>query len=249
MLGYTNIPALLCEYALINRKVNQLKLFIYLKINCSGEIEYNESSYSTWAKEICVNSKTVKTSLKWLIKNKWVTVNSKKKTLRIISYKNLSKKLNIDFNTGYLFEPESYKYFKAMCCGIVITFYLNRKRYFNRRSGNIKGFAMSKNRKKNNKFYPMPNGYLAECLGLSIATAYRYKDEAEKQGFIKTKSNLSFIENNIGERITADNYFALILENQKNSSGKIRKGVKYLKEVEPDLIHSNITLKKKSIIF
>ena len=105
MLGYTNIPATLCEYALVNRKINQLKLYIYLKVNCSGEISYNYKSYSKWSKELEISSKTTKSSLAWLIENKWVTVNSKKETLKIISYRKLSKKLGLKFKTGYLFEP------------------------------------------------------------------------------------------------------------------------------------------------
>ena len=137
-----------------------------------------------------------------------------------------------------------------MCCGVVLTFYLNRKRYFNRRSVNIKGFANSTNRRKYSGFYPMPNEYLAQCLGVSITTAYRYKTEAERGNFIETKSNFSHVLNADNEKITSDNYFAFILNNQTfGLPNTIRKGKKYLKEVEADLIHSNITLKKKNVKF
>ena len=211
---------------------------------------YNSSSYSKWAKDLCISSKTVKSSLQWLIKNRWVTVNSKRGSLRIISYKKLAWKLDLKFQTGFLFEPDNYQYFKAMCCGVVLTFYLNRKRYFNRRSVNIKGFANSTNRRKYSGFYPMPNEYLAQCLGVSITTAYRYKTEAERGNFIETKSNFSHVLNADNEKITSDNYFAFILNNQTfGLPNTIRKGKKYLKEVEADLIHSNITLKKKNVKF
>ncbi|MDQ0592176.1 DNA-binding transcriptional regulator YhcF (GntR family) [Chryseobacterium ginsenosidimutans] len=250
MLGYTNIPASLCEYALVNQKINQLKLYIYLKLNCSGEIRYDEKSYSKWAKELEVSSKTIKNSLSWLKNNKWVTVNSKKDTLRIISYKKLANKLCLKFKSGYLFEPTHYKYFKAMCCGVVITFYMNKKRYFNRQSGNIKGFAISKNCKRNKGFFPMPNNYLAKCIGVSLATAYRYKTEAEQRNFIDTKSQTTYILNKDNKKIASDNYYAYVFANKiEGNPNTIRKTKKYLKQVEADLIRSYIVLKKKNVGF
>ncbi len=250
MLGYTNIPATLCEYALVNRKVNQLKLYIFLKINSNGEVGFNDRCYNEWARAISVSSKTIKNSLVWLIKNKWITVNSKRKTIKIISYRNLARKLNLKFKNGYLFEPTDYKYFKGMCCGVVITFYMNRKRYFNRQSGNIKGFAKSKNCKKNDGFTPMPNNYLANSICVSLATAYRYKVEAENGGFIETKSNLMYILDVKGKRISSENYYTFIIAaNQESQPNIIRNHKKHLMKVDADLIRSYIVLKKKNVGF
>lgn len=250
MLGYTNIPATLCQYALVNKKINELKLFIYLKINSDGEIFYNRYSHSKWARELDISSKTVKSSLSWLIKSKWITVNGIKGTLKIISYKKLSKKLNLKFKSGYLFEPLNYKYFRAMCCGVVITYYMGKKRYFNRQSGNIKGFATLKNCKRNNGFSPMPNNYLAKCLNVSLATAYRYKREAETGGFIETRPNFNYIEDEDGKRISSEYYDLFIIVNEFNELPNIiRKTKRSLKKVEPDLIHSNILLKRKNLGF
>lgn len=250
MLGYTNIPATLCQYALVNKKINELKLYIYLKINSNGEIGYNRYSFSKWAKKLDLSSKTVKNSLAWLIKSKWITVNSIKGTLKIIGYKRLSKKLNLKFKSGYLFEPINYKYFKAMCCGVVITYYMDKKRYFSRQSGNKKGFATLQNCKRNNGFYSMPNNYLAKCLNVSLATAYRYKKEAETGGFIETKPNFSYIENEEGKRISSEYYNLFITVNKFNEEPNIlRKTKRSLKKVEADLIHSYIVLKKKNLGF
>lgn len=137
-----------------------------------------------------------------------------------------------------------------MCCGVVLTFYMGRKRYFNRQSGNTKGFATLKNCKKNDGFTPMPNNYLAKSLKVSTATAYRYKEQAEKGGFIETKSNLNFVTNSNGERITSDNYFAFILAyKEEGKPNTIRNHKKHLQEVDADLIHSYIVLKKKNVGF
>lgn len=244
MIGYTNIPVQLCEYALVNRKTNQLKLYIYLKINSDGEIYYYERSFNEWAEKLHINYKTIKNSLEWLIKNKWITVNSKKHTLKIISYQRLGRRLHFDSKSGYLFESNDYKDFKALCCGVVITHYLNRKRYFNRRSVNLKGFAMIKNRKKG--FYPMANKYISTSIGVSLSTAYRYKNEAEKAHYIKTISDSNYMEDSNGNKIASDNYLIFKKNGEEN---KIRQGKNYLKEISSDLIHSNIKLKRKNIKF
>src|SRR5690606_14859693 len=55
-----------------------------------------------------------------------------------------------------------------------------------------KGVATT-NCKRINGFYPMPNGYLAKCLRVSLATAFRFKKEAEEAGFIETKAGFSYL--------------------------------------------------------
>jgi len=65
MIGYNNIPVSLCEFALVNRKINQLKLYIHLKLNSD-----DENSSKEWSKKIGISSTTIKTSHEWLIKNK-----------------------------------------------------------------------------------------------------------------------------------------------------------------------------------
>jgi len=96
----------------------------------------------------------------------------------------------------------------------------------------------------------MPNNYLAKSLGISLATAYRYKREAEAGEFIKTKSQNSYVLNKNGEKVTSENYYAFILASKyEGKPNIIRKTKKYLKEVDADLISSYIVLKKKNVGF
>ncbi|NDW11072.1 hypothetical protein [Dysgonomonas sp. 520] len=247
----TNIPVSLCEYALVNRKVNQLKLYIYLKLNSEGYVAYRSDNkvYKEWAKAIGIGEKTIKSSLYWLIKKKWVTVNGKKGLLKIIGYEALISKLNLSLRTGVLWEfsrREDYIYLKAFCCGVVITYYLRKKRYFDRQSGRING-GLSMNCNKIKGYYPMPNSYIAECLKVSLATACRYKQEAEKGGYIKTKSNYSFLMTSKGERIKLDCYSIIQgVISDEEIPNRLRKGREFLKIVEADSVHSLMECKKKS---
>ena len=270
MRGYTNIPVSLCKFALVNRKINQLKLYIHLKLNSDGFVVYDEKSYKEWSKEIGISSKTIKTSLDWLIKNKWITVNGKRNALHIISYKKIGQKIGLNFKSGILFEPTclaDYEYFKAFCCATVICYYLNKKRYFDRQSVIIKGVATT-NCKRTNGFYPIPNGYLAKCLGVSLATAFRFKKEAEDAGFIETKAGFGYLLDEKDEKdsdiekkskykikkvknkekiFKTEDYEIIkqILVDVYKEPNRLRKGKRYLKWVESDLIHCVIKTKKK----
>lgn len=248
MRGYTNIPVSLCEFALVNRKVNHLKLYIHLKLNSDGFVVYDEKSHKEWSKEIGISSKTIKTSLDWLIKNKWITVNGKRNALHIISFKKLGQKLGLNIKSGILFEPKSqidYGCFKAFCCATVICYYLNRKRYFDRQSVIIKGITNT-NCKRTSGFYPMANGYLANCLGVSLATAFRFKKEAEEAGFIETIASFSYLVDNLGNKAKKEHYeVARYINAMEGLPNRLRKGKRYLKQVESDLIHCVLKTKKK----
>lgn len=251
MRAQTNIPVSLCEYVLINRKISQLKLYIYLKLNSEGFVVYEGDNeiYKEWGVAIGLGEKTVRSSLKWLIKHKWITVDGKRGVLKLVSYEKLSKKLNLSSKTGVLWEfnkKEDFVYLKAFCCTIVITCYLRRKRYFDRQSGRING-GLIMNCSKIKGYYPMANSYLAKCLRVSLATAHRYKQEAEDAGYITTKSNYSFLMTVNGDRIKKD-YYGIIqgVISDEGFPDRLRKGRQYLKLVDSDLIHSSLELKKKN---
>lgn len=247
MRTYTNIPVLLCQYALINQKVNPLKLYIYLKLNSDGYVSNDESKFKNWAEAISVNKKTIMSSLDWLIKNKWITVNGKRNVLKIISYENLLKKLKIETQSGCSLEFKNckdFEEFKSLCCGIVVTYYLNKRKYCLNRSERIKeGSIMNRGQKG---FYLFPSHYFAKCMNISIVTAYRYKQKAKKAGYIEVEANCHFLETKSGRYISNDNYSLCVNECLKEGLPNIyRKGRTYLKEIGSDLVRSNISLKRK----
>lgn len=251
MRGVTNIPVSLCEYAVVNRKINQLKLYIYLKLNSDGYIRFDKTDMKKCSETIGVNVKTVKSSLQWLVKNKWVTVNSKRQVLNVISYNRLKDKLKIRLQKGMKIELDSkvdYKYFEALCCGIVITHYLKRKNYFDRQSECKKGRSKT-NCNKMRGFHPMPNAYLASCLNVSTSKAYRIKQRAEKAGYIETKSNRVFIEKEDGSRIGIEHFeFIRSATLKEGCVDRFRKGRKYIKFVSADLIRSSLNLRRKRFV-
>ncbi len=168
--------------------------------------------------------------------------------MHVIGYNNLERKLQVKIKTGVLIDlmtDDDYKNLKALCCAIVVTYYLRRKRYFDRRSERKFGGSIT-NRNKGACFYPMANSYLAKCLNVSVSTAYRIKQEAEAAGYITTKGNYQYMESINGEKISSV-YFDIV-RSQSIKEGHIdvyRKGVKYIKLVDADLIKSHITCKRR----
>lgn len=240
----TSIPVSLCEYVLTHRKINQFKVYLHLKLHSNGYVN-SDISMQKLGEETGINPKTAKRCLEWLIKNKWVTINGKKEVYHIIGYKELAKKLGIKIVSGYLCEINNYKDMKALFCAVVVTQYLNRKRYFDKRqSGCIKGRPITNC--KRNKYYPMPNSYLAKSIGVSVTTAYRYIQEAEKAGYIETKSNYRVLETEQGDKIKLENYHVILTgilnEGRPN---RLKKKKNYLAWEEPTLIRSYIGFKKK----
>lgn len=245
---YTSLPISLCKYSLKNRKINQTKLYLYLKLTSGGHIKYEQDLFEhikEWGNELDLNYKTIKYSLEWLIKNKWITVNSKRKSLRVISYKQLKNKLNLDFKSAIIYEPENFKDFKSFCCSAVIFHYRNKKRWYDRRSATNKERVRKSRKAYRNGFYPIPSNYLAKALSVSITTAYNYKKEALKFHFIEIKKDLSYMETTLGERLGKENYEFLKSQLSEDEKGRLRKGNKYLKVVEADLVKCNLKMKSK----
>lgn len=171
---YTTLPVSLCEFALVNRKVNHLIVYIYLKHISSGHVNYNTSLYKLWAKELGLNEKTIRSCVKWLIKKKWITVNNERKSLRIISYKQLLNKLRLNKNSAVIFEPENFLNFSSFCCGAVITQRYRYLRWKNKNRSVQKIECTSKSRKLSNKYVSVPLGFIANCLNVGLSKANLY---------------------------------------------------------------------------
>ena len=108
---YTTIPIGLIQYALVRRKLNHLKIYTFLKCISSGHLSVKANSYKIWAQEIGISEKTLKTCLDWMLKNRWLSFNSKTQSLRVVSYKQLKRKYKTRFHTALKFDRPDFKDF------------------------------------------------------------------------------------------------------------------------------------------
>lgn len=191
--GYLSIPVDLGRWALTNHKVNQVKLYIYLKTICSGHFKLSDELISCTCSELSIKSKrTFKSQFKWLIQKKWITVNSKKASYRIIGFPQLSSKLKFSSCKGALFEPMDFSKFKEFLIASVITYYMIRKSRWD-----IKSELHTRSSRK--YFFPpasysLPHTYLAKILHASKTNAAHFRNLAIKSGYIKAKPKFVEIE-------------------------------------------------------
>lgn len=242
--AYTTIPIGLIQFAVTRRKLNHLKIYIFLKCISSSHLSVKDDSYKVWAKEIGINVKTFKSCLDWMLKKRWLSFNSKRQSLRVVSYVQLKRQYKLNSQTSLKFDRDNFKDFRGLCAAALIGFYRNSKKFTDKKnkvSGVINGIpSMNTSYPKN--YYDLPVRYFAECLGVSVTTAENLKKEALKYGFISVKKNYYYAEDFKGKKIPT--------EFIKYNVEKLDKGHYFISArgiliKGADLIKINIHLKRK----
>jgi hypothetical protein len=178
-----NIPIELLAFALSNRKVNPLRLFIYLKDQGSGYVSWNAEFKEKILSDLDLKSpKTIEANLTWLLRNGWVSINTKRASVRVVSYLVLAKKLHFQCATGAVCELENLNNFRPFIYAAVVTYYLQYKFRIARQSARKKGRTTT-----NCHYRDLPANYLAKVLNLGKSTIVRYRQKAWDAGFIKMK--------------------------------------------------------------
>ncbi len=237
---YLNIPIDLIKYAIMHKSINQLKLFIGLKDLTSGQFILNKHSIEQFSNRIEVTPKTLKKHIGWLLNKKWITLNSKTGSYRVISFDQLSRKLKHVSKTGALFFTSYYKDFRGFVYAAFITYWMKYLYRNNNKNWDKSKPMRNKGRTKKSlapDFYYLPHSYLAKVLHSTKDTAVKYRHTAIKSGFLTVKKSYSKINLNI-EQID-------LFKSSINEPDKIvRRGSKIYKQ-EADLLCSSIILRTK----
>jgi len=244
---YTTIPVKLIEYTLVNRKVNYLMLFVYFKYIASGHVKYNNDNIRAWATDIDMSERWTRDALKWMVKNKWITVNNKKGSYRIISYEQLCRKLKIDSTSAVKYEPDDFSGFKDFSSATVITYYLKLKNYTDKKKSQSVSSLIDTSKSwyfYSKGFCAMPISYLAKRLGVSNSTANNLKKCAVKSNFIEVRKHFRILLDGKGNKITIE-HLPFIKEEYPIMAGRLRTNGKYISIVDADIMKSEIHTKRK----
>lgn len=178
-----NIPISLITYVLSNKVVNQFRLFLYLKLSTSGNMLLNEKSIKRTCDQLNYKSdKTFHANLQWLLKNKWIALNSKSAQLRIKSNDKLTYKLKMHPRCSVQIELDQLNEFRPFLYAAAIAWAIKVKVWTSKRS------PLDRNSKRNkvqNLPIEMPNNYLANMLKLDSTTISKYRTLAEKKGHLQ----------------------------------------------------------------
>ena len=178
------VPISIIKYALYTKKVNQLKLYLYLKSIASGQIRLTQKTKEQILKGIeWKDQRTLETNLEWLLKHHWTAYNSKTQSLRITSFGRLHYKIKGRVCTGVRMNSEDLKTFRAFIYASIITWSMNERKRLIKKSERTEGH--SKKDIPYSHYFQMPTRYLAPILDLDHSTISRYKKIAQQSGYIK----------------------------------------------------------------
>jgi hypothetical protein len=186
VVDHLNIPIELCTFALSKHKVNQVRLYVYLKSICSGYFKLSDERIKSICQKLGYKTpKTFKTNLKWLLNERWVLFNINSGNYYVLGYVNLSQLMDFQASTGAIFKPVDFSVFKPFIIAAVITYYMKYKKRVERSSG--------QKRRCPRKYYlspaflSLPHLYLAKILNIPKSTAVSYRKLAVKFGYISVK--------------------------------------------------------------
>lgn len=188
-----NVPIAILVDSLKYKRVNQIKLLLYLKCTTSGHFKLNPKNIDEVTRAL--NWKTTKTfhkHLQWLLENHWITFNSKTQSYRLRSYNQLYKKLDSKSRSGVFMDISHFQDYRAFIYAAVITWGMTAKRRTDKKSERKQG--RSRKSLPKYQYYTFPLRYAAKMLDLHYSTISRYKTLAEQQGYLKIIKQFERVE-------------------------------------------------------
>lgn len=185
---YLLVPGELCQYALKNKFVSPLRLYIYLKTTCKGQRKIGYGDIKTICHELHWTGKTYRSNLKKLIAENWIGRDENSGYYFIRSFSAIALRNNFISRTGIIFKKEFLLDFRAFLAGAVICKLVSHqegKKFSEER----KSWRSVPNENRIPSFYPVASKALAEVLGISLTSARGLKAIAARAGHILIKKN------------------------------------------------------------
>lgn len=183
-----NIPITLINHVLTNKVVNQFRVYIYLKSVCSGHFKVDGDSVQRACNDLgYLTDKTFYKNLDWLVACKWVTVNSKTNSHRIIALDRLCHKLKIESRTSAVYRFEDVEELRPFMYAASIAAEVRTRNWIIRQPVCKEGRTRTSMPAIDilNKTNTLPNRFMAKVIGLDASTISRYKKAAADAGYIK----------------------------------------------------------------
>lgn len=245
MPTYLNIPVSLCLYSLKRKQTTYFQLFCWLKTQCSGHFKLDNVLTYKGIVQLGITRQTLSNRLNWLLKHKWISLNSKTKNYHINSFKVIHRRTHSTILSGVLWDDYDFKNFQAFEAAVVLYHIARKKRWYEKELGKEKSrlakVGMHKGRSRKNPGYPsfsLPLKYAAKILNLDTRTIARRKKDAMQAKFLSVKNQFKKLNIPYEERKNAKKYL--------QDSHKIVIRNKTLCVQIPDQISFFIHFKRKS---
>ncbi|MDA3880602.1 MAG: hypothetical protein PF436_09455 [Prolixibacteraceae bacterium] len=125
------------------------------------------------------------------METRWITVNSKRESFRLVSIDRLCHRFCINSRTGVEVEISDLNNFRPLIYAAVYAWSIRKKNWIHRQPERKKGHSRKSMLKNHGK---LPNRHLAKILELDQSTISRYKLSAAQAGYITNKHNYESTE-------------------------------------------------------
>ena len=206
---HLNVPLHLCKFTIQNSFFGELRLYLYLKKECSGRIQLPPSKKREIGTALSCNERTVRNHLKSLKKRNWIGFSKKSKYYYIRGFDKVKSIEELSGRKGCWLEIDAKeiwsdkKKFKGFVTGALIghlvqvsKYKATSKEYMNDadRPDHYKGRSNHRRSARSSSyFYPVAADAIFKIYGIPISTASDYKRLAEKHGFLKIKKSVKDI--------------------------------------------------------
>ena len=234
------LPVFICQDALIKGYVNQLRLFVYLKLICSGHFRMKKKFVEQVCKDLNISRNSFYKYRIWLIKNKFITLNSKSGSHRIVGFSQLYWKSVYRNRYGTYMEWKDLRTFKAFAIAAVMTFV--SEKIIKAQGGeepselNLLKRSSRKNGSASLKPFIMPVNYYAMVIAKTPKTARNHKSICTEAGYLIFENRYEQVSDN-------PRHFARIKKYHPESNRLVIAN-DCLQLQEPDIMISKISLSR-----
>ncbi|WP_163324349.1 hypothetical protein [Draconibacterium mangrovi] len=196
------IPITLCEYAVREKRKNELQLLCWLKVQCSGNFMLTNNLKNRVYNQLKITLATFKSRLAWLLEKSWVEYNEETKRYWICSFTIITKMMDGYTSKAVIWDYNEFDTFKAFVDATMITFIAKRKYFYDKQGYrcNLEYNRYKLYRKRTKpQFYPLPVSYLSKALGISDSSASNMKKNASNAQFIIVKKNIKKLDISVNE--------------------------------------------------
>lgn len=201
---HLNVPLHLCEFTIQNNFVAELRLYLYLKKESSGQVRLSSSQKEEIAITLSCTERSFRTHLKNLRTRNWIGFNKKSGYYFIRGFERIKaiegltgrKGCWLEINTKEIWSDK--KKFKAFIVSALIG-HLSRtsrwkeqlKKYGDKavRPDRHKGRSNPSRAASSSGFFPVAAQAIFDIYNIPVSTASDYKRLAEKYKFLKIKKS------------------------------------------------------------
>jgi len=198
MVKTIKIPIELCQWAITDRKIPMLKVYIFCLFTYSGKTKLSKEDYEIMAHSLDYKSvKQIKKHFKELLDRNWIGYNKKSEYYFIRGIDKI-RELNTFYRTSsVVLKPSEIKHLREFCFSAVITNLITQQqKKKNRKESQTEtknGATLLKqvSKQSDNNFFPVSNSVLASILKITPSYAYLLKKRSMELNYIDVKKQFT----------------------------------------------------------